>query len=392
VNSVDVFKFAARLCLKRGLTLWRACRNLGVDGMPGEGQTPFQTEPKFAYASAVLTALLLGGAGTVSPLAHADEGHSDYDPGAAAAAGPAEVLELTVHDEVRQRTIPLRLLLPNPQPPLPCPVVLFSHGLGGTRQTSGYLGEHWAARGYAAVFPQHLGSDDGVWKDTPMQQRRAALVRAASPKNAQDRVLDIHAVLDQLEHWTVTDGHPLAARLDLSRVGMSGHSFGAVTTQALSGQADPMSDQLANDLRIRAAIAMSPAMPPNADLERVFSSVRIPWLMMTGSKDHAPIGRMSPESRRDVFNHLPESIDRFELILGGAHHFAFTDNELPPEITTRNGHHHQTILRISTAFWDAYLRQEPAAKAWLQGKALRATLDPGDRWRIGIAKPAETPD
>ena len=36
-----------RLCLKRGLTLWRASRFADVFASPGEGQTPFQTEPSF---------------------------------------------------------------------------------------------------------------------------------------------------------------------------------------------------------------------------------------------------------------------------------------------------------------------------------------------------------
>ena len=49
----------------------------------------------------------------------------------------------------------------------PVPVILFSHGLGGNREGSKFLGEHWAARGYVAVFLQHPGSDDSVWKGKP---------------------------------------------------------------------------------------------------------------------------------------------------------------------------------------------------------------------------------
>ena len=36
-------------------------------------------------------------------------------------------------------------------------LVLFSHGLGGDRTGSAYLGEHWAARGYVVVYLQHPG-------------------------------------------------------------------------------------------------------------------------------------------------------------------------------------------------------------------------------------------
>lgn len=41
---------------------------------------------------------------------------------------------------------------------------MFSHGLGGSRSGSAFLGEHWAARSYVAVSLQHPGSDDSVWK------------------------------------------------------------------------------------------------------------------------------------------------------------------------------------------------------------------------------------
>jgi len=46
--------------------------------------------------------------------------------------------------------------------------------------------------------------------------------------------------------------------LDLNRIGMSGHSFGAVTTQNVSGQRTPFGPALFTDQRIKAALAMSP--------------------------------------------------------------------------------------------------------------------------------------
>ncbi len=312
---------------------------------------------------------------------------SSYDPAAIAEETSAEAVEFTVEDPARNRQIPVRVVLPSPRPTAPAPVILFSHGLGGSRRTSQYLGKHWAARGYVVICPQHPGSDESVWQAVPPEQRQAALARAASPENARHRIHDIHAVLEQFERWTQSPGHELAGQLDLNCVGMSGHSFGAVTTQAIGGQlaeaAEPATDDRCNG-RIRAAIAMSPS-PPAGNLQAAFGAVKIPWLMMTGSKDHAPLGYMTPTLRRDVFNALPPSIDRYELTLGGGHHFAFTDDKLPATAPPRHANHHGTILRVSTAFWDAHLRQNTAAKDWLQGQAVRATLDPGDRWRIAAA-------
>lgn len=335
--------------------------------------------------------LLIPPAGSRLLLAGEPPGAASYDPAARGPDAAIEILELEVFDAPRRRQIPVRLLLPAASAASqgPVAVVLFSHGLGGSRRTSEFLGQHWAARGYAAVFPQHVGSDEAVWKQAPLAQRHLALARAASPENARARVLDVRAVLDQLERWTSTAGHPLASRLDLSAIGMSGHSFGAMTTQTLCGQTDqppahapPTPVQC--DHRIVAALAMSPSAPPG-DQQTALESVRIPWMMMSGSDDHAPIGRMSPEARRAVFNHLPKRIDRYELMLGGAHHFAFTEDHLPARIPARNARHHHTIEQVSTAFWDAYLRHKPAAKHWLQGMAIRSTLQPRDRWRVGIA-------
>jgi len=127
------------------------------------------------------------------------------------------------------------------------PVVLFSHGLGGNREGSAFLGKHWAMRGYVAVFLQHPGSDDSVWKDLPVAQRMAALKQAAGLKEFLWRVQDVSAVLDQLDVWNKDSAHSLAGRLDLKHVGMSGHSFGAVTTRAVSGQVPPLGKGFTDD-------------------------------------------------------------------------------------------------------------------------------------------------
>jgi hypothetical protein len=53
------------------------------------------------------------------------------------------------------------------------------------------------------------------------------------------------------------DGNSLSGRLDMKRIGMSGHSFGAVTTQAVSGQRFVRGTDL-SDSRIKAAVLIDP--------------------------------------------------------------------------------------------------------------------------------------
>jgi predicted dienelactone hydrolase len=300
-----------------------------------------------------------------------------YDPLALAPGAPARVVDTQANDG--DRAIPLRLYLPA-KLRTPAPVVLFSHGLGGSREGNAYCGEHWAARGYVAVFLQHPGSDTSVWKEVAREDRLEAMREAASLKNFRLRVGDVGATLDALEAWSAPgSGNALSGKLDLAHVGMSGHSFGAVTTQAVSGQRAPLVGDRFNDARIDAAIPMSPSKPRRGDAADAFGGVRIPWLLMTGTHDTAPIGGQTVASRLSVYPALPAG-DKYQVVLDGAEHSAFTDRALPGDQRARNPNHHRAILALSTAFWDATLRGDAAAKAWLNGAGARSVLEAKDRW------------
>lgn len=331
--------------------------------------------------------IILGGAVAVAItlLGHSADAFAqpDYDPLAipdASKTSAIDPIDLTIQDAKRDRQIPIRVYLPSEK--VASPVVMFSHGLGGNREGSGYLGRHWSARGYAVVFLQHPGSDESVWRDAPLRQRMQTLKGAASVQNFKDRVDDVRVTIDRLETLTADTTGPLAGRLDTKRLGMSGHSFGAVTTQAVSGQRQPIGGSL-TEKRIKAAVVMSPNKPLNklVSPERAFSEVRIPWLLMTGTKDDSPIGDTTPQSRLEVFPALPPG-DKFELVLKDGNHYVFTERSDLRGKIERNPQHWDTILALSTAFWDAYLRDDEAAKRWLVGKDARSVLSPGDRWQM----------
>jgi len=311
----------------------------------------------------------------------------DYDPLSWAGEVELETIERDARDEERERELPL-LIYP-PATAEPAPVVLFSHGLGGSRHGSAYLGEHWAARGYVAVFLQHPGSDESVWVDLPPTERMAAMKRAASWQNLLLRVQDVSSVLDLLRTWNDDEADTLFGRLDLERVGLCGHSFGAVTTQAVGGQSAGRRGRRFTDERIDAALAMSPSCPARLDPARSFGSVEIPWMLMTGTEDHAAIGDQDPASRLRVYPNLPATIDRYELVLKDAEHSAFTERALPGDRQQRNPNHHRVILALSTAFWDAVLRGDAEARAWLHGTGARAVLESGDRWQLSAAATGE---
>jgi len=300
-----------------------------------------------------------------------------YDPLAVAPGAAPEGMDFTVHDAKRQRDIPVRVYLPAARQP--APVILFSHGLGGSRENNRYLATHWAGRGYVAVFLQHPGSDESVWKGERLGTRRRALEQAANGQNLVLRAGDVTAVLDQLERWNAAAGHPLAGRLNLARIGMSGHSFGAVTTQAVCGQKFPGPVRLA-DSRISAAVLFSPSSPRQGSPQQAFGGISMPWLLMTGTEDVAQIGGIDLASRLAVFPALPPG-GKYELVLYGATHSAFSDQPLRGSSSGRNPNHHRAILALSTAFWDAYLRGDARARAWLDGAGPSQVLESRDRWQ-----------
>ncbi len=302
-----------------------------------------------------------------------------YDPRSIDPKHVAEVSDVEVIDNTRNRIIPLRIYLPAQVDRHA--VVLFSHGLGGSREGSSYLGRYWSAREYVVVFLQHPGSDESVWKGVPPAERMQALQKAASFDAYIQRVLDVPAVLDQLGRWNEQKGHVLEGRLDLEAIGMSGHSFGAVTTQAVSGQSGAGGRQPFTDKRIDAAVIMSPSTPRQLLAQKAFSNVQIPWLLMTGTHDTAPIGNQDMASRLAVFLALPTG-SKYELVLDGAEHSVFTDRALPGDAKSRNPAHHPAILALSTAFWDAWLLKNKSAKKWLDGDGPRSVLVAEDRWQV----------
>ncbi|MCC7229877.1 MAG: hypothetical protein IT203_05750 [Fimbriimonadaceae bacterium] len=289
-----------------------------------------------------------------------------------------KTIDLRLHDTKRNRDVPILFYLPNGDKP--APVVFFSHGLGGARTGNEFLGVHLAKRGYVAVFLQHPGSDDSVWRGAPLRDRLASMKKAASAQNLSLRIADVSFVIDELANLNGDLGKGIAGRMDLKRIGMSGHSFGAVTSEAVSGESFPGVGQSLTDSRIKAAIMYSPSTPKSADPAKAFGNVKLPWLLMTGTKDQSPINDTDVANRLSVFPALPVG-DKFELVLENAEHSAFTDRALPGDREPRNPNHHRAILGISTAFWDAYLKQDKAAAKWLKGDGPKSILEPKDRWQ-----------
>lgn len=303
---------------------------------------------------------------------------------ASQAALEIEELLLEPRDAARDRQVPLKIYLPQRSATVdtkPVPVILFSHGLGGSREASPYLGTHWAAAGYVCVFLQHPGSDEDVWESVPRRRRMAAMKEAASGENSQARIKDVSFVIDQLEIWNKQTEHRLGGTMDLEHIGMSGHSFGAVTTLAVAGKKVVRNISFV-EKRIDAFVALSPSVGNTRDASKAFGDLKLPILCMTGTKDTSPIDRdQTAESRREVYQALPEG-DKYQLVFEDGTHYAFSEAG-QVRLTARDPDHHPAIQAITLQFWNAYLKEQGQAKQRLQSDkpADGIKLKPNDVWQ-----------
>lgn len=274
------------------------------------------------------------------------------------------------------RVVPVKVYAPQGNGG-PFPVIVFSHGLGGSRDGYEYLGRHWASHGYVTVHVQHAGSDSKVWQGTlhPLKSMRAAV---ANPQNALDRPLDVRFVLDRLETLG-REASPYKGRLNLGRVGVAGHSFGAYTALATAGQSftDRGGKEVTfTDPRIKAAVAMSPPVPQRRkQIDKVYSRIKVPVLHLTGTRDVSPLGGTRAAERRLPFDRIAGA-DQYLLVFAGGDHMVFSGRRHPAGLGIPDKYplFQDLILMSSTAFWDAYLRGNAAAKAWLAGGGLETAL------------------
>ena len=220
-------------------------------------------------------------------------------------------------DAKRDRAVPVKIYYPADLQAL-APLVVFSHGLGGTREGYEYLGRQWASYGYISLHVQHIGSDDAVWRgqEQPMQAMRQAAIR---PENAVNRARDVSFVIDQMVRLNGEPG-TFHGRVDLDRIGLAGHSFGANTTLVAAGQVFILPGGRTvgfSEPRIKAAIPMSAPVPRSqADLDYVFAGIAIPCLHMTGTLDDSPIGETQAAERRVPFDHIAGA-EQYLVIFNG---------------------------------------------------------------------------
>jgi hypothetical protein len=325
-----------------------------------------------------------------------------------------EDMNLDWFDQDRHRPVPVRVYFPR-RDPGPFPVVVFSSGLGAGRASFEFLGRHLASHGFISVHVQHLGTDEQTFKTGG----REGLIKAVrAPQTGLTRLLDLVFALDQVAALAASSP-VLHGRVDLEAIAVGGSNAGAWTALSAAGLAIVGKDGEESSLpdpRVKAALlfGLPPVAGPQLDRLR-FENVKVPCLYFTGAAGGGKAGGgqagggaargggkaggataggakaggendQQAAARRVAFERI-SGVDQVLVTVVSAPAAAAGDKAggapSPPAgaiAPERDAALAGPLKAISTAFLDAYLRHDAAARGWLTGGGLAAWL--GDRFRV----------
>jgi predicted dienelactone hydrolase len=227
-------------------------------------------------------------------------------------------------DVNRNRSVPVRLYIPNKDfSAAKIPLIIFSHGIGGSRFGYSYLGKAWARDGFASLHLQHVGSDRKLWFSGSPFEIVNRLQKAARESEAIARAEDLRFALDQ-----ALSGE-LGNFLDGERVIAAGHSYGANTTLLAAGAKLERHGKLVDlrDNRIRAAIIISaPPFYGEMSSKQILEPIQIPSLHITATNDVIEIPGYFSDAidRIKIFEDMG-SKEKILAVFSGGSHSIFTD-------------------------------------------------------------------
>lgn len=283
-----------------------------------------------------------------------------------------EVPDIVLHDAARNKDLHVRIFYPVTQGKYP--VIVFSHGAGGSQDCCESLTRHWASYGYVTLQPTH---DDSIVQrrkggDEALRFPQAVREALKNPALWESRPRDISFLLNTLPDLQERVGG-LSDKLDMDRIGVAGHSMGSYTAEAVGGALVDLPGHAAtsfSDPRAKAILCLSPQGPSQFGLAaHSFDKITLPFMGITGSLDS--LGPVASPAWHKIPFERSQPDDKYELFITGANHMSFiTAETLLPARSSQAAAILGYTNSASLAFWDAYLKDDPAAKQFLQSDAM----------------------
>lgn len=289
--------------------------------------------------------------------------------------------DIVIDDATRNKTLELKVsyLQNNGKFPL----IIFSHGAFGSKDAYDPLISNWVSHGYICIQPTHEDSLKKLLKDRksdrqPQQAKEgqfAARLKEKAFSNWKSRPADVSLIIDRLAEIE-RQVPELKDKLDKSKIGVGGHSFGAHTSQVIGGTIIGGSDEF-KDSRPKAFLLMSPqgiesGFGGSALTKDSWKNFDRPMMTITGTLDKGRNGE-DYKWRLDPYKYSPEK-DKYLLVVDGAHHglggitgisgrrFSKAGPDDPEKLAY--------VKSATLAYWDAYLKDSKTARRYLKSKQL----------------------
>jgi len=199
------------------------------------------------------------------------------------------------------------------------PVVVFSHGITGTRHLHQALYEHLVSHGYIVVAPDHsFDANLTIFPDGHIANYRSNITGHPDSLNVRimqmdTRATDISFILDQIEKMQSGEiESKINGKIDLEKLAIGGHSYGGSTAMVASHR----------DNRVKACFVLDGWVSPIPQ-NTIDEGINIPFFFMgRPSWDGSDYPQNYP--RLDSF-FTHSSGSKYRLIIKETEHLDFSD-------------------------------------------------------------------
>lgn len=309
--------------------------------------------------------------------------------------------DLTLRDDVREKDLEIKVTYPDGAETYP--LIVFSHGLLGSKDGYQPLVRYWAEHGYVVIQPTHY--DSAAFRKPTLTELRDLTPLFVGWESRPD---DIILILDELN--LIESLLPnFAGKFDHSRIGMGGHSFGSHTSMLIGGAqlsansfgncgnvgslnkassinsaadsgsarnisgietAASSAGKQFRDERPLAFLLLSPqgsgrALTETADFNQsAWDDFERPMMIVTGTEDNGR-GKQDYHWRSEAFK-LGAPDDKYLMVIeGGYHGFGGITGTKFFGSGPANDSHVEWVQLSSLAFFDRYVKGIPEAARML---------------------------
>ena len=199
------------------------------------------------------------------------------------------------------------------------PLLIFSHGITGSRHLHQILFEHLASKGYVVFALDHsFDANLTIFPDGKIADYRSEITGHPDSvlireKQINTRAFDVGFIIDQIrEIETGMIDSKLSGRLDLDRVALGGHSYGGATAILASH----------NHEIVKACVVLDGWISPIPD-KVISEGINVPFLFMGRPSWHDSDYPGNYERLADLITH--SSNEKYDLRINQTLHLDYTD-------------------------------------------------------------------